>query len=548
MADYPTVKEIQGQLKDNLIYTQQAMLERDEAVSKLRGMRNLTSVLHATREDLHSYKEKSDTYELLLLRDESHIKKLKQLVTEKEKDIQKLKTALKDCGVEVDDDIETDGAGPETDKFTHSSKESGYQSVDDEISIYGRPSAEKSSIYGVSHEIYDQLLRDHIQLKKELDNLIEKGDIKPTQYLQDEENKEQITQLELSNKELKKKVKQLEKEVLDMNDVVKSGPDSNKSKVLELSAQLRHLHEKYRRQELLQNLLEEKCQELAQKLLEKSRQSGKTVDSKSDSKEDIKAKSSTDTFKESNHHGAGSSDLPLDEQLKDLEYRNASLSKHLQHSQKQNKDLSDKLKSAEKNSQIYEQRYQELLETFQAMTTEVDTKCEKCLVKDDAIETFKMQTEHLNAQLSVFQEDEKHTRKEISNLKKKHESEIDQWARNYSTLSDELEKMKTTLQAQKQHYERKLRSMVQVQPVLEPYQYRRPDSMDMGRRRPVDVCDEEPAPSNRHQNPAPPLQRTARLQDTAPFMDMLECPRCKREFPPSQQREHAIHVNRCLDD
>ncbi|XP_071952006.1 uncharacterized protein [Antedon mediterranea] len=524
--------ELRQFLADNVTRLQKLNIERDEAT---HAMKKLTSLLQTTRLSLNSYKEKSDMYELMVLRDGSHIKRLKKIISKKEREILNLKSARKSSEY-GDDDLETDGVEPDVEKQTSTSKD-GEPIISDV-----KPDASEF-VYGISHEVYDQLLRDHIQLKKELENLIQAEKINPSKYMEDEERKVLITQLERSNSELKSQIRKLDKDLQDVTNIIKSDPRSNQSKVLDLSQQLKSLEDKYKRQEILLHCMEDKCQDLATKLLEL----------KESRKDNV-------TPKEIEHSGAAfsatvakcdnsESTVTVDQEVKDLRISNSALQSSLEKSHQRQKLLTEKLKSAEIKSQIFEQQYQSLLRAPKENKQVVD-KCEKCSDMGKKNEELKKENEeqkqingHQSAQLTVYIEDYNQSRLEITNLKKRNESEVSQWKLNYTKLSEELEKMKKALESQQQVNSRLRAENVRRRAPTVPEPYQQQSWADSSYQQPIiDVCDETQNSSS---------NRTRREAATAPYHSTtteLVCPRCKREFPQYQETEFNIHMGRCLHD
>ncbi|XP_071479562.1 uncharacterized protein [Diadema antillarum] len=577
------ISELRKNINAYAVMAYVAVSDRNAMLERLKGLDHLNNALAEARDNLEREKDRSESLQLEVWRNEAFVTRSRLQMKTKEMEIQMLSEKLEQNqknletyegrrhAEKVESDSSNDSLAQSKCKAEGSNSEGSMSTTHKEEQVKNEGTSREDrasyvmgagSVIGVSREMHEIIVQENLHLKKTVQQLIEKQggnikDITDTLHL-----KEVIRQLK---RKIGEKEKELEK-VLKIIEEAEGPKEQTARRILRMERKVKDAERTTNMKHVMIEALSSRCEELA-RALERSQQE--------EHQRQLSVRStfkSADSFKKSPVESV----LPSVEIVK-LTKENSKLKRLLEVQSKDNETLTKDRNAALLEKSELQQRLNNLMKlklqpcsTCAATEAKLKIMTEKQLQNSAELEAALLQADIHKAD---FQE-------QCAEMKKQREvlnREADMWKKNFQSLSLQTDKLKKELEKQtrltvelqaqsnflSQHQQQKAVarypfrhgtsfesfSMQHCGSKVNPWQ-ESPDHASMPSEVAVgrDECDmvspeNDSNPTSRHQT-----LTTARTREQKRSPRKLQCIHCFREFNRDRQGEFEEHQRRCQDD
>ncbi|XP_038060220.1 centrosomal protein of 55 kDa-like [Patiria miniata] len=608
----------------SLLFAQQATAQA--ALDRKSGaFKKLVVEVQTSKQDAERYKERSKYLELDVARTDAYLAKVRQQFTEQQRKNAELNAELANsrkrekicarCHGNEDErggvtkiqggDQSSSYSKEEPGKAQKASQKTGgdkhESSRPDNEQPSSRPFRPKPAVPfqpkpGVSFEHHELFIHQMMLMKQELTRLAKEKGQDVDKILEAAEYKETIKKLQ---EDIQDKADENER-LLEKIDRLCSKKDQPASQIVQLQFMNEKLEKRLNLSQVMIDTLSKRCEELKDELQKYGpfkKEDGRAVhDSKvflPIQKEEGKKKSTSEktgsTRKGQDEADGGVSLDQFEQQKQRLNEKIQHLDTQLKKVTGDNKQLIKNRQEAEKQREIFEQRYNALMETMQDIQKK-QQQCSNCRSLELEIAKLKQEVADLKevdmvvrAQMKLYEEDLRQEQQDSTSQKQKNNFIVEQWTKNcqrmgqqVDLLTDDLHrereenrKLKQQLNALKPQGSRSAMSLAPTfsnqrcafkGPKSSPWQEGFHDMHDIECDGPgQDVADgkdlsdsmgEFYSTSSGATMPGKTPERSSYHSMQSSFSlsrKPLECPRCKREYPADRLEEFQRHVNKCID-
>ncbi len=428
---------------------------------------------------------------------------------------------------------------------------------------------------GVPHEEHELLIREAMMLKEQLRALAVQKAMNVDKILEEAEYKQIIKNLQ---KDVQEKVDQNEVLYERIKELCSEESEEG-SRVTELQFQNDKLQKKLNLGQVMIDTLCKRCEELEAKVKLVQTQNSDTIDG-------AKPASPSEDTKE---QGGNKSPVKTEDQI-DGQFLSNERKKHRQQVQRledelqlftiqldqvmaENKQLFKDRQATERQREIFEDRYNKLMETLQAVQQR-QHQCSNCRSLEQKLSKITVEfadlkevNELVSAQMRLYEEDLRQEQLDMESLKLKNTFHIEQWKRNCQKMGQQVDLLMGDLQKERELRQRLQQQINQVKPrpqkPMAPSFCASPRAYGMSApwlgtpnqslpcEVEVDCVDgEEPLPSQSFKSTSLGYSEGAVASSHSKSLSqdkVLECRRCKREFSADKTDEYQDHERKCFE-
>ncbi|XP_022087409.1 probable E3 ubiquitin-protein ligase bre1 [Acanthaster planci] len=572
--------------------TQAALDRRNEAFKKL------VVEVQTSKEDAERYRQKARYLELDVARTDAHLAKMQQSFAQEQQKNAKLTARLDEvqrgekifdrCRTEEEeeegrmDKIYPHGEIHKPHQRTNKDQHKGYRGQrGDEQTNRAAPF---QALHGVSYEHHELLLQQMVRMKQELTRLAEKNGQDVDKILEAARYKEIIEKLQ---EDIQEKANENE-QLLEKIQQLCTEDEGPMSEIVKLQFMNEKLQKKLNLSQVMIDTLSKRCEELKEE-----HKKAAPPNQKEDGHAPDDSKVFVPIHKEEKTESAtegqdmvdgGVSVKQLEQQNKRLNDEMGLLDTQLKQVTADNKLLVKERQDAEKQREIFEQRYNELMQTLQDIQQK-QRQCSKCRSLELEITKLRREmtdlkdiNELVQAQMKLYEEDLRQEQMEAASQKQKNNFHIEQWKKNCQRMGQQVDLLTADLRKEREEI-RKLKYQLSVLksqggrpamslaanfansrcaplgPKSSPWQEGfhdieidgpGVDVPDVGQ----DMSDSMGEFLSASSHDLGSDSSRYRSVPTGSFLlsnKPLECPRCKREYPADRLEEFQRHVNKCID-
>ncbi|XP_071808283.1 uncharacterized protein [Asterias amurensis] len=426
---------------------------------------------------------------------------------------------------------------------------------------------------GVPHEEHELLIREAVFYKEQLTLLAKEKSMSVDTILETAEYNQIIKNLQ---KDVQEKVDQNEVLVERIKELCSQDSEEG-SRVTELQFQKDKLQKRLNLGQVMIDTLSKRCEELEAQVKLAQKPNCDTIDGSKvsglteDTKEQSGSKSPVKTEDQIGSQFLSNERKKHRQQVQRLEEELQLFSIQMDQVMVENKQLFKDRQATERQREIFEDRYNKLMETLQAVQQR-QHQCSNCRTLEQELAKVKVEfadlkevNELVSAQMKFFEEDLRQEQLDMENLKLKHTFHIEQWKRNCQKMGQQVDLLMGDLQRERELRQRLQQQMNQAKP-----RHQVPMAASLGaagtplpRACSVSVpwFGSPPQPLSPFvevdcmdgHNESPLFKSTSNGAGASSSSKSLsqdkvqECPRCKREFSADKTEQYQDHVRKCFD-